>query len=213
MAFDAPVARPSARRLWPAYFLAILGAAAIVAGLGWQAIRDRALVPAFSENAAFQLPRQLMGRPAWGQQTGREALAAIETMHGKGFELKDAVVAHYGEATVLLAQARDEAGATAMIDAMTTRLASGASPFTPAGKFRVGDRTVYMLSGLGQTHYYWQAGTSRSASPEDPAGRPADGSGRSAAGTAGQAADKVLWLAIDPITAESGFRELIQTIR
>jgi hypothetical protein len=183
MRSDATNARGPARRLWPAYFLAVLGAAAILAGLGWEAIRDRPTVPSRAENAALGLPRQLVGRPASGQQTGQDALTAIASLHGKGFALKDGAVAHFGEATVWVAQTRDETGARAMTDAMTQRIAAGGSPFTPADRRQVSGRTVYVLSGMGQTHFYWQA------------------------------ADKVVWLAIDPIAAESGLRELIEAIR
>jgi hypothetical protein len=175
--------RGPARPLWPVYFLAVLGAAAVLAGLGWQAVRARVTMPSLSENAALGIPRQLLGRPASSQQIGQDALAAIESMHGKGFALKNAAIAHFGEATVWVAETRDEDGARTMTDSMTERIGAGGSPFTPAGKRPVSGRTVYVLSGMGQAHFYWQVG------------------------------DKVVWLAIDTVAADSGLRELVEAIR
>jgi hypothetical protein len=125
----------------------------------------------------------LLNQPASGLQTGQAALDAIEGIHGKGFALKDGAVAHYGEATVWVAQARDETEAEAMTDTMTQGIAAGGSPFTPLGRRQQSGHIVYALNGMGQAHFYWRA------------------------------TDKVVWLAIDAVAAESGLKELVEAIR
>ena len=41
---------------------------------------------------------------------------------------------------------------------MRSRIAEGNSPFNPIGELENGQRTIYMLEGLGQTHFYFQSG-------------------------------------------------------
>jgi hypothetical protein len=70
-----------------------------------------------------------------------------------------------------------------MTIAMRDRIAEGRSPFTPTGIQQVDGRLVYALTGLGQTHFYWQGG------------------------------DKVVWLASPADQAEQTLAELVRTIR
>ena len=69
-----------------------------------------------------------------------------------------------------------------MTAAMQQRIAVANSPFTPEGTREIGSRLVYVLSGMGQAHFYWQAG------------------------------DKVVWLAAAPADAEQDVAELVQAV-
>ena len=178
-----PQTRSTAQRYWPAYLLLVVGLAAILAGLTWQIVQTRAAVATRPDENALGLPRQLAGQPISDLQTGTAALNTIEAMHGKGLALVGGAVAHYGAATVWVARARDEAGAKSMTAAMKDRIAAGGSPFSPTGMRQDGGRTVYTLTGLGQAHFYWQAG------------------------------DKVIWLAVAPVKAESALQELVRAVR
>jgi hypothetical protein len=121
---------------------------------------------------------------AWASdlQIGTATLNTIEAMHGKSFALVAGAVAHYGAATVWVARARGEAEAKSMTAAMKDRIAAGRSPFMPTGTRQAGGRTVYTLIGMGQAHFYWQAG------------------------------DKVIWLAAAPAEAAGALQELVRAI-
>ena len=121
--------------------------------------------------------------PAGGVQTGADALAVIQQMHGKGFELAGGAVAHYGDATVWVSRSLDAQGAADMTIAMRDRIEEGRSAFTPTGTQQVDGRLVYALTGMGQTHFYWQAG------------------------------DKVVWLAWPADRAQQDLAELVHAIR
>lgn len=177
-----PQTRSTTQRHWPAYLLLVVGLSAILAGLIWQVVQSRAVVATRLNKDALGLPRQLAGQPVSDLQTGTAALSAIEAMHGKGFALVGGAVAHYGATTVWVAQARDEAEAKSMTAAMRDRIAAGRSPFSPTGTRQAGGRPIYMLTGMGQAHFYWQAG------------------------------DKVIWLAAAPAEVEGTLEELVRAV-
>lgn len=110
-------------------------------------------------------------------------MSKIASMHGKGFALTAAAVAQYGGATVWVARSRDEQGAADMTTAMEKRIAVANSPFTPNGSRQIENRLVHVLSGMGQAHFYWQAG------------------------------DKVIWLAAPEAEAEQDVAELVQAVK
>lgn len=179
----APQMDDVARKRWPAYGLLIVGLTAILAGLTWQIVQTRATVAPRAGENALGLPHQLAGQPVSDLQTGTAALNIIRTMHGKDFALVGGAVAHYGVATVWVARARDAVEAKSMTAAMKDRIAAGRSPFAPTGARQVSGHTVYTLTGLGQAHFYWQAG------------------------------DKVIWLAAAPAVAEDALQELVRAIQ
>ena len=173
------------KRSWLPYLLIVLGFAVTLAALVWQLARDW---PVIAAGGAWRMPKSLAGKSLIAQKSGAVALAEIESLHGKGFELTDGTVVHYGDATVWVAKAKDEAAAKSMVDTMThrvaaTRIADGRSPFTPTRTREFNGRTVWTLLGTGQLHFYWQSG------------------------------DKVVWLAISPAQAERGLSELMPAIK
>lgn len=173
----------STRRRWPAYLLLIVGFAAVLAGLGWQAIQQGYASPATLGDQSLGLPARLAGVTASQPEFGADALQNIELMHGKGFPMTNGAVVHYGSATAWVAQATDQSAAKALTDDMTAKIAGGRSPFSPTGMRQVGGRAVYTLTGMGQSHFYWQAGA------------------------------KVVWLAIDPGQSGAGLQELVRAIQ
>jgi hypothetical protein len=143
------------KRSWLSYLLIVLGFAVTLAALVWQLARDW---PVIAASGAWRMPKSLAGKSLIAQKSGAVALAEIESLHGKGFEMTDGTVVRYGDAMVWVAKAKDEAMAKAMVDMMTRRIAAGRSPFTPTGTRQVNGRAVWTLTGKGQSHFYWQAG-------------------------------------------------------
>ncbi len=168
------------KRSWQPYLLIALGFAVILAALAWQLARDW---PVVAESGTWRMPKSLAGKSLIAQKSGAVALAEIESLHGKGFDLTDGTVVRYGDAMVWVARAKDEATAQAMVDTMTRRIAEGRSPFTPTGTRQANGRTVWTLTGMGQSHFYWQT------------------------------SDRVTWLAISPALAEQGLRELTLALK
>jgi hypothetical protein len=168
------------KRSWLPYLLIVLGFAVTLAALAWQLARDW---PVIAANGAWRMPKSLAGESLIAQKSGAVALTEIESLHGKGFDLTDGTVVRYGDAMVWVAKAKDDATAQAMVDTMSRRIAEGRSPFTPTGTRQVNGRMVWTLTGMGQSHFYWQVG------------------------------DKVTWLAISPDLAEQGLRELILALK
>ncbi len=163
---------------YPALLLIALGFLVLLGTLAWQAA-PRTFTHV---TQAVSLPKQLAGQVLTDQMNGAEALSEIESLHGKGFALTGGAVAHYGPITVWLAQTQDKAAAQAMVELMTSRIAGGGSPFSPTGTRQVGGRTVYTLTGMGQSHFYWQS------------------------------ARQVVWLAIPSAQADLGLRELVTAL-
>jgi len=173
------------KRSWQPYLLIVLGSAVILGALAWQIARDW---PVVATNGTWRMPKSLAGKSLIAQKSGAVALAEIESLHGKGFEMTDGTVVRYGDAMVWVAKAKDEATAQAMVDTMTRRIAAARiaevrSPFTPTGTRLINGRTVWTLTGMGQSHFYWQT------------------------------SDKVTWLAISPAQAEQGLRKLMLALK
>jgi hypothetical protein len=168
------------KRSFLPYLLITLGFVSILAMLTWQLARNW---PDIAASGTWRMPKRLAGKSLIAQKSGAVALAEIESLHGKGFDLTDGTVVRYGDATVWVARAKDDVGAQAMVDTMTRRITEGRSPFTPTGTRQVNGRMVWTLTGMGQSHFYWQMG------------------------------DKVTWLAISPALAEQGLRELMLALK
>ena len=73
--------------------------------------------------------------------------------------------------------------AARQVEVMTERIAEGRSPFTPSGIDEVEGVNVYILTGMGQRHYYFQLDR------------------------------RVVWLAVPPQLAEQSLAELIRKLR
>lgn len=130
-------------------------------------------------------PTSLADLPRSRQITGRAALADIERLHSTDIPMVDGAIAFYddGQAVLWISSTWLPLMAARQVEAMTERIAEGRSPFTPAETRQIEGVSVYVLTGMGQVHYYFQLDR------------------------------RVVWLAVSPQVAEQNLIELIQTLR
>lgn len=167
------------RRRISASFLVRAGISLILLGTGWLAI-DLVVI----SRADITLPASLAGLPLTEKVTGQAALAEIEQLHNKRFPLTAGAIAYYegGSATVWISSTWAPLLAARQVKVMTERIAEDRSPFTLMGTIEVENIPVYVLSGMGQMHYYFQRG------------------------------QRVVWLAVPPQLAEQGLIDLIRNL-
>lgn len=105
------------------------------------------------------LPDSIAGIKITNITTGDQAVAEFENLHGKQFPVTSGAIGVYGnrEITLWAAGAPSEAIALEMTNAMQEKISKGNSPFTPIEQFDQGNRTIYVLEGMGQKHYYFQS--------------------------------------------------------
>lgn len=107
------------------------------------------------------LPPALRGLALTEQTLGPAAVAGVIELHGVDFELSDAAIGVYGsqsQATLWISVEPDADTAVQLTDLMSEKINAGRSPFTLPTVSSVAGKQVYALTGLGQQHYYWQAG-------------------------------------------------------
>jgi hypothetical protein len=106
------------------------------------------------------VPTSLAGERQTSQLTGVAAVESLARLHGKDIPLVSGAEAVYGSgaATLWVSGAATEAAAAELVQVMADKIAKGRSPFTPLGTRPAGQARVYELTGMGQQHYYFQAG-------------------------------------------------------
>ncbi|MFH1906053.1 MAG: hypothetical protein ABIL11_01505 [Chloroflexota bacterium] len=134
--------------------LVVLGTLFVVAALGWAYFEKTIGNP-----ATLTLPDQLAGLPLSSQMNGPQAVADFSNLHGKQFPLTSGTVGIYGDhqATLWVAGAPLNLMTARMVTAMRDKIAEGNSPFTPSGEYQDNQRTIYVLKGMGQKHFYFQS--------------------------------------------------------
>lgn len=112
-----------------------------------------------SHPAVVSLPDEIAGLQMTDHQTGAQAAAGFEKLHGKRFPLTSGAIGIYGDNQITLwaAGAPLNFMASQMVDAMRGKIAEGNSPFTPLTEIKDKNRIVYALEGMGQRHYYFQS--------------------------------------------------------
>lgn len=132
-----------------------LGALLLIGSLAYWSL-SRAL----ARPSAVAVPPDLAGRSLTQQETGVAAVAEVVRLHGKDFPLTSGAMAVYGGGTATLWVSGAPAAplAAEMVCAMRDKIAEGRSPFQPLETRELADRTVYVLEGMGQRHFYFQAG-------------------------------------------------------
>lgn len=110
--------------------------------------------------AAVPIPVEVGGLSLTSQAFGKQAAEHIAHLHGKDFPLTGAAVGEYGDgqATLWVSRTLGRRGAQAQIRSMTDAIANGTSPFEPTGVQDVAGCTVYVLTGMGQIHFYLSTG-------------------------------------------------------
>lgn len=135
-------------------------------------------------NSSFKadVPLQIAGLPVTASKTGDEAIKDVAQMHDKEFPVTYGAIAVYGnrEITLWVSGAPSRDIALQMTNAMRDKIAQGNSPFTRTDEIRDNDRTVYVLDGMGQIHYYFQS------------------------------KDRVIWLAVDPAIADKALQQILE---
>jgi hypothetical protein len=105
------------------------------------------------------LPVKIAGLDLGRSESGEAAISEFTSMHGKEFPVISGDIGHYGDGRITLwvAGTSTESIAGGMVSSMQARIAEGNSPFTPLKEIRNGNRTVYILDGMGQKHFYFQS--------------------------------------------------------
>jgi hypothetical protein len=132
----------------------LIGVLLIIGTLGWVTYEKSINSP-----ATLVLPQQLAGLPLSSKMDGPQAVADFSNLHGKQFPLVSGAVGIYGnqQATIWVAGAIIDLMAARMVADMHDKIAAGNSPFTPVGEYKDNKRTIYMLEGMGQNHFYFQS--------------------------------------------------------
>lgn len=128
------------------------------------------------------LPAQLAGLELTSSKTGDPAISEFTSMHGKAFPVVSGDIGFYGNGAITLwvAGTSTDAIAGKMVNSMQARIAEGNSPFSPTNEIQNGNHTVYVLDGMGQTHYYFQSN------------------------------QLVIWLAVQPSLADESLKQILE---
>ena len=105
------------------------------------------------------LPEQVAGLPLSSKLTGTDATEEFSMLHKEHFPLTSGAVGVYGDNQIGLwvGGAPLDFMAARLVSAMRGKIAEGHSPFTPVAERQDGSRTIYVLEGMGQSHYYFQS--------------------------------------------------------
>jgi hypothetical protein len=157
--------------------LVVIGVWLVVGAIGW-AFFDHPSSQ-FSEGT---LPDSIAGIRLASSTTGAQAIEEVSSMHGKEFPIEFGEIGIYGdrEITLWVAGAASKESALQMTSAMQEKIARGTSPFTPVDQLKNKNRQVYVLDGMGQRHYYFQANT------------------------------LVIWLAANPSVADAAIQQILE---
>ncbi len=164
------------RRIVP-IFLVGIGLALFFGAAGWVYFNNLVAHP-----AAVTLPERVAGLAMTEYKTGAQAAADFTNLHGRQFPIASGAIGIYGEDQITLwaAGAPVDFIATRMLDAMQEKIAEGNSPFTPLPELNDSSRTVYVLEGMGQKHFYFQS------------------------------QNLIIWLAADPTIADQAIQQILE---
>ncbi len=110
---------------------------------------------------AVELPLELVDIPLRSAVYGEEAIADVTRLHGQQFSLTSGGVGSYGERgeiALWVTGSITNFFAKKLINDMEESITQSDSPFVPIGKSELDGRTIYQLEGMGQKHFYFQAG-------------------------------------------------------
>ena len=139
---------------------------------------------AYAQAAQLEPPNTMGALQLIHALRGKEALQAIDRLHGKGIAGTDGYVAHYerGGLVAMLYVSRPARSSTtgAQIEKMATGIRAGKTPFSHLKSSERNGTTVYSALGEGQIHYFYRRGAD------------------------------VIWLAADPPVAREAVQYLLQ---
>lgn len=106
----------------------------------------------------LRVPQTLAGSPLVVSARGVGALREIARLHGKRIDATDAVVARYDNGiTLWISQSPTALAASSLLWRMNRRMAGGTEVFSTPEPKQVHNRTVFVTTGLGQRHIYYQS--------------------------------------------------------
>ncbi len=144
--------RPARRKGRGILFAQLFIAAAIILVI-WLSFSQNTQLPPLNP------PHELVGLEQVSQQVGKEALAAINQLHGLEFTLATGYVAQYRsggqEATIWAGLAQDTSQASQLIERMTKKLQQGGSPFAYQRSLPMEGMTVNYVTGPGGASFYF----------------------------------------------------------
>jgi hypothetical protein len=139
---------------------------------------------AYAQAAQLEPPKTVGALQLVHALRGKEALQAIDRLHGKGLAGTDGYVAHYEKnglvAMLYVSRPARSSMTGAQIKKMASGIRSGKTPFTHLKSSERNGTTVYSALGEGQIHYFYR--------------RSAD----------------VIWIAADPPVAREVLASLLQ---
>ncbi len=116
----------------------------------------------FNQSGDATLPESLAGLRLENSTFGRTAVAEIVRLHDEEFPLTSGAAGSYGgngEVKLWVAGTESEISASKLVSAMRDAISVGNSPFQPINEISRKGRKVYHLTGMGQGHYYFRAGS------------------------------------------------------
>lgn len=135
-----------------------LAAMLLVASIYW-VLSEKGMLPGSSSPADSPIPQSIAGYRLRQTVTGQSAVEQLTEMHGKDVELTNVWIGRYqGSGTVWYSEIVSEAKAAELIGRMTGKIAAGNQAFTNLRQFQYEGVTVYSVIGMGQQHFYYQAG-------------------------------------------------------
>ncbi len=144
-------------------------------------------VAAGSGSQHFTFPARMAGLELRHSSQGEEAIAEISRLHGKEIEMKNGYVARYEsdrtKATLYISEFESENQARQQIELMKKKIEKGSKGFAHFRELEVEERTLYLVLGFGQIHYFYL----------DP--------------------NRVIWLAADPSVAELVLKAALKAIK
>ena len=139
---------------------------------------------AYAQAAQLDPPKTVGALQLVHALRGKEALQAIDRLHGKGLAGTDGYVAHYERdglvAMLYVSRPALSSMTGAQIEKMATGIRAGKTPFSHLKSSRRNGMTVYSALGEGQIHYFYRRGAD------------------------------VIWLAADPPVAREAVQYLLQ---
>lgn len=154
-----------------------LGLLLILAAGGWLYFNNPN-----SNSGTVPLPYQVAGLARTEQTTGAQAITEFENLHGEQFPITFGSIGIYGnqQITLWVAGTPSNSVASDLVNAMQAKIAAEKSPFTLLEQRNQGTRSVYVLEGMGQRHYYFQS------------------------------KNLVIWLASDPTVADVAIQQILE---
>ena len=139
---------------------------------------------AYAQAAQLEPPKTVGALQLIHALRGKEALQAIDRLHGKGITATDGYVAHYERnslvAMLYVSRPARSTMTGAQIEKMVTGISTGRTPFSHLKSSKRNGTTVYSALGQGQIHYFYSRGAD------------------------------VIWIAADPPVAKEVVEDLLQ---